>query len=114
MVIQCYKTAACFATCWLALLLTDFTFTPWGIVGGLIWVRRMSGSPRWSLAIGTTLAVRFGSRDGFVAAQHSVPRVADSVSGMCSVMLLCAGHIAFVSASFVSLPASMSTESPFC
>ncbi len=38
-VIQCYKTAACFATCWLALLLTDFTFTPWGIVGGLIWVR---------------------------------------------------------------------------
>ena len=39
MVVQCYKTAACFGTCWLALLLTDFTFTPWGIVGGLIWVR---------------------------------------------------------------------------
>ena len=38
-IVQCYKTATCFATCWLALLLTDFTFTPWGIVGGLIWVR---------------------------------------------------------------------------
>lgn len=38
-VVQCYKTATCFATCWLALLLTEFTFTPWGIVGGLIWVR---------------------------------------------------------------------------
>ena len=39
MVIQCYKTAACFGTCWLALLLTRFTFTAWGIVGGIIWVR---------------------------------------------------------------------------
>ena len=38
-IIQCYKTSACFATCWLALALTDFTFTPWGILGGLIWVR---------------------------------------------------------------------------
>ena len=48
-VIQCYKTAACFATCWLALLLTDFTFTPWGIVGGLIWVRTPYSGPNTTL-----------------------------------------------------------------
>jgi hypothetical protein len=26
-IFQCYKTAACFSTCWLALLFVDFKFT---------------------------------------------------------------------------------------
>ena len=37
-VFQCYKTAACFCSCWLALLIAEFKFTYWGFVGAAIWV----------------------------------------------------------------------------
>lgn len=37
--VQCYKTAACFATCWLALLAVPLRFTWWGTAGAAIWVR---------------------------------------------------------------------------
>ncbi len=39
LVVQGYKSAACFATCWLALLATPLKFTWWGTVGAGIWVR---------------------------------------------------------------------------
>jgi hypothetical protein len=39
LVVQCYKTAACFATCWLALLVVPLRFTWWGTAGAAIWVR---------------------------------------------------------------------------
>lgn len=39
LVMQTYKTAVCFATCWLVLLWGEhFSYTPWGIVSGLFWV----------------------------------------------------------------------------
>lgn len=38
LVVQCYKTAACFATCWLALLIVPLRFTWWGTAGAAIWV----------------------------------------------------------------------------
>eukprot|EP00227_Mantoniella_beaufortii_P020739 CAMPEP_0197602254 /NCGR_PEP_ID=MMETSP1326-20131121/36855_1 /TAXON_ID=1155430 /ORGANISM="Genus nov. species nov., Strain RCC2288" /LENGTH=136 /DNA_ID=CAMNT_0043169585 /DNA_START=19 /DNA_END=425 /DNA_ORIENTATION=- len=37
-IFQCYKTSACFCTCWLALLFVEFKFTWWGVVGAAIWV----------------------------------------------------------------------------
>lgn len=39
LVVQCYKTAACFTTCWLALLFVPLRFTWWGTMGAAIWVR---------------------------------------------------------------------------
>lgn len=39
LVVQTYKSAACFATCWLALLVVPMKFTWWGLVGASIWVR---------------------------------------------------------------------------
>jgi hypothetical protein len=39
LVFQTYKTAMCFVTCWIVLLLGHpFSFSPWGIVSGLFWV----------------------------------------------------------------------------
>jgi len=40
LVFQSYKTAVCFATSWLILLVPEqeFVFSPWGIVSGLFWV----------------------------------------------------------------------------
>lgn len=39
LVFQTYKTAMCFMTSWLVLLMgQEFTFTPWGIVSGFFWV----------------------------------------------------------------------------
>mmetsp|Transcript_8026 Transcript_8026/g.14469 ORF Transcript_8026/g.14469 Transcript_8026/m.14469 type:complete len:408 (-) Transcript_8026:896-2119(-) len=39
LVMQSYKTAMCFLTCWIVLLFGEkFTFSPWGIVSGIIWV----------------------------------------------------------------------------
>mmetsp|Transcript_15923 Transcript_15923/g.50037 ORF Transcript_15923/g.50037 Transcript_15923/m.50037 type:complete len:333 (+) Transcript_15923:125-1123(+) len=37
-VFQCYKTLACFSTCWLVLLYVPYKFTWWGTVGASIWV----------------------------------------------------------------------------
>jgi len=38
-VLQTYKSAMCFLTSWLVLLLgADFVFTPWGIISGILWV----------------------------------------------------------------------------
>ena len=37
-VIQVYKSTACFFTSWLVLLVRDFKFSYWGLVGALIWV----------------------------------------------------------------------------
>jgi hypothetical protein len=38
-VLQTYKSAMCFLTSWIVLLLgVDFKFTPWGIASGLMWV----------------------------------------------------------------------------
>lgn len=39
LVVQCYKSAACFVTCWLALLTVPLRFTWWGTAGAAIWVR---------------------------------------------------------------------------
>ena len=41
LVVQSYKSAACFATCWLALLVVPMKFTWWGLVGASIWVRSL-------------------------------------------------------------------------
>ena len=40
LVFQSYKTAMCFLTSWLILLIPGetFVFTPWGIVSGIFWV----------------------------------------------------------------------------
>mmetsp|Transcript_13673 Transcript_13673/g.41307 ORF Transcript_13673/g.41307 Transcript_13673/m.41307 type:complete len:433 (+) Transcript_13673:278-1576(+) len=38
LVVQGYKSTACFATCWLALFVAKLNFTWWGIVGASIWV----------------------------------------------------------------------------
>ncbi|WZN66814.1 transmembrane protein TMEM144 [Chloropicon roscoffensis] len=37
-VIQCYKSTACFVTSFLVLLLRDFKFSYWGVLGAGIWV----------------------------------------------------------------------------
>eukprot|EP00587_Corethron_hystrix_P004457 CAMPEP_0113303840 /NCGR_PEP_ID=MMETSP0010_2-20120614/4084_1 /TAXON_ID=216773 ORGANISM="Corethron hystrix, Strain 308" /NCGR_SAMPLE_ID=MMETSP0010_2 /ASSEMBLY_ACC=CAM_ASM_000155 /LENGTH=397 /DNA_ID=CAMNT_0000157895 /DNA_START=48 /DNA_END=1242 /DNA_ORIENTATION=+ /assembly_acc=CAM_ASM_000155 len=38
-VLQTYKSAICFITCWIVLLLgAEFEFTTWGIVSGFLWV----------------------------------------------------------------------------
>ena len=39
---QCYKSGACFATCWLALLAVPLRFTWWGTAGAAIWVRHLA------------------------------------------------------------------------
>lgn len=41
LVVQCYKSAACFATCWLALLAVPLRFTWWGTAAAAIWVRTL-------------------------------------------------------------------------
>lgn len=37
-IIQVYKSTACFTSSWLVLLLRKFTFSYWGVVGAAIWV----------------------------------------------------------------------------
>ena len=37
-IIQVYKSTACFVTSWFVLLLRDFKFSYWGVIGAVIWV----------------------------------------------------------------------------
>jgi len=66
LVMQSYKTAMCFLTSWLFLLLRgeEFTFTYWGIVSGLFWV---PGGVATIYAIKTAgLAVAIGTGSSFI------------------------------------------------
>lgn len=66
LVMQSYKTAMCFLTSWLFLLIRgeEVTFTPWGIVSGLFWV---PGGVATIYAIKTAgLAIGIGVGSSFI------------------------------------------------
>ena len=54
LVVQSYKTAVCFVTCWLTLLVVPLRFTWWGTLGALIWVR----APRFACCPGVHTDVK--------------------------------------------------------
>lgn len=79
-VVQGYKSAACFATCWLALLVVPLRFTWWGTLGAAIWVRSYLGHcgvqhpciSLWCRGLSSCMPLRTGSPTMSPFEQHRI------------------------------------------
>lgn len=99
LVMQSYKTAMCFLTCWLVIPMGQkFSFTPWGIVSGLFWVPGATAGIYGIRNAGLAIAVGTWSSLGVISSVcwglfvfhehvHSVFRAC------CAGLLLCSGLV---------------------
>ena len=98
-VFQCYKTLACFSTCWIALLYVPFKFTYWGFVGAAIWVVNgtcaIAAVQKAGLAVAQSLWSGLSIIVAFLWGVYAFGEVPKSTSlAWCAIALMTAGMVA--------------------